>query len=270
MKKTLFLTTIFIILFNQNFVVAETPCEKILENELMLDMTAGAGRMFIKGYNYAKKTDIKYYKSKMKDFIRASCYSDNNIKIEKIFANAADTNFELASIPSSVVNNKQFLLNKWWGLGEDECNLKLGEAMIFLWDNEGNEFWIIDKKSAEETYKLKINPKQLINSKWLVFAYGKPDIGENYVKGVYYDLDNKEKLEYYNMGYKFENRKNENVLVMNVLEYTKTDESGKKIKQDVTDHGKLVLYECEINNIRGTQEFSSQFKSIKSKWNKSQ
>jgi hypothetical protein len=75
-----------------NTLLAETPCEKILENELMLDMAAGAGRMFIKGYNYGKNTDIKYYKSKMKDFIRDSCLREENIGIEKIFANAVDTN----------------------------------------------------------------------------------------------------------------------------------------------------------------------------------
>ena len=41
--------------FNQNFVLAETACEKILESKFTLDLTAGAGRMFFKGYNYAKK-----------------------------------------------------------------------------------------------------------------------------------------------------------------------------------------------------------------------
>ena len=84
-------------------------------------------------------------------------------KIEKIFANAADTNFKPPSMPESVVNNKQqFLLDKWWGTGKGECDLKDDYVMIFLWDNEGNEFWMVGNKWSEDTSK--INPKQLINS----------------------------------------------------------------------------------------------------------
>ena len=233
-------------------------------------MVVGFGGPYFKGYNHGKGTNLKYSKSKMKDFIRASCEADPTIEIDKIFANAADTNFKPPSIPSSVVNNKQFLLNKWWGLGEDEsatkCDLKGDYAFIFLWDNEGNEFWVVNKFSETS----KINPKQLINSKWLIYGYGKPDIGENYINGAIYDLDNKEKLMYFKTSYKFQKRNNEDVLVMKTLEHITTDESGKKIKEDVSGGEEYIAFDCEINNIRGTKEFSSQFESIKSKLKKAQ
>ena len=100
---------------------------------------------------------IKFSDSKMIDFIRASCEADPTIEIKKIFANAVDTNFGLASIPSSVVNNKQFLLNKWWGSGVDEsstkCDLKSDYALLFLLDNEENEFWVVG--NGDETYVAK-------------------------------------------------------------------------------------------------------------------
>ena len=169
----------------------------------------------------------------MKDFIRASCEADPTIEIDKIFANAADTNFKPPSMPESVVNNKQqFLLDKWWGTGKGECDLKDDYVMIFLWDNEGNEFWIVSNKFSEE---LTSKTKQLINSKWLIYGYGKPDIGDNYVKGVYYILGKKEglELEYFGISYKFKNRKNKNAIVIDTLEHSKLDESGNEIKQDV-------------------------------------
>ena len=59
-------------------------------------------------------------------------------------------------------------------------------------------------------------------------------------------------------------------MVNNTLEHIKIDGSGKKIKQDISGYGKFDLFDCEINNIRGTKEFSIQFESIKSKFNKSQ
>ena len=104
----------------------------------------------------------------------------------------------------------------------------------------------------------------------MIYGYGKPDIGENYVVGEYYDLDNKEKLMYFNASYKFQKRNNKNILVLKTLEQINTDESGKKIKQDVSKIEDIFLYDCNINNIRGTKAFSSQFESIKSKLNKAQ
>ena len=104
----------------------------------------------------------------------------------------------------------------------------------------------------------------------MIYGYGKPDIGENYVKGEYYHLDNKGKLTYWKSSYKFQNRNNEDVLVMKTLEQINTDESGKKIKQDVSKIEDIFLYDCNINNIRGTKAFSSQFESIKSKLKKAQ
>jgi hypothetical protein len=237
------------------------------KNRLIISLNAGLGKFYIEGYNHAKKTrKIKFSDSKMIDFIRASCEADPTIEIKKIFANAVDTNFGLASIPSSVVNNKQFLLNKWWGMGKGECDLKGDSPLLIQWDNEGNEFWVIGNKWSEYFIK---NKSQLINSKWLIYGYGKPDLGENYVKGEYYDLDNKEKLTYNKYSYKFQKRNNKDILVMKLLEQINTDESGKKIKQDVLSEDDL-LYDCNINNIRVTKEFSNQFASIKSKWKKSQ
>ena len=85
--------------------------------------------------------------------------------------------------------------------------------------------------------------------------------------GEYYYLDINGKLEYYKTSYKFQNRKNKDVLVMKTLEQITTDESGKKKKQDVSEGEEYIVYDCNINNIRGTKEFYSQFESIKSKLN---
>ena len=91
------------------------------------------------------------------------------------------------------------------------------------------------------------------------------------IKGGFYDLDNKEKLEYYNSGITIKSGPNDGYfLVMKTLEYLKSDASGKKIKQDTSEWGEQNFIACGINNIRGTKEFSIQFESIKSKWNKSQ
>ena len=268
MKKiNILLATIFVFFLSHNLAIAETECDG-LKTEMGLNMVVGFGTMYFDGYNHGKGTNIKYTKSKMKDFILASCEADPTIEIDKIFANAADTNFKPPSMPESVVNNKQqFLLDKWWGTGKGECDLKDDYVMIFLWDNEGNEFWIVSNKFSEE---LTSKTKQLINSKWLIYGYGKPDIGENYISGEYYYLDINGKLEYYKTSYKFQNRKNKDELVMKTSERITTDESGKKIKEDVSGGEEYIAFDCEINNIRGTKEFSSQFASIKSKWNKSQ
>ena len=151
MKKiNILLTTIFVFFLSHNLAIAETACEG-LENKIGLNMVVGFGKMYFTGYNHGKGTNIKYTKSKMKDFILASCEADPTIEIDKIFANAADTNFKPPSMPESVVNNKQqFLLDKWWGTGKGECDLKDDYVMIFLWDNEGNEFWIVSNKFSEE------------------------------------------------------------------------------------------------------------------------
>ena len=181
------------------------------------------------------------------------------------FSKEIQTSVELGL--ANAVDKQQFLLDKWWGTGKGKCDLKDDYVMIFLWDNEGNEFWIVSNKFSEE---LTSKTKQLINSKWLIYGYGKPDIGENYISGEYYYLDINGKLEYYKTSYKFQNRKNKDELVMKTSERITTDESGKKIKQDVSEDEEYITYDCNINNIRGTKEFSSQLKNIKLKLKKAQ
>ena len=87
----------------------------------------------------------------------------------------------------------------------------------------GVDFNPVAIKYAEEI-NLKINPNHLINSEWLLYAYGKPDIlmndKGNYfnIKGGFYDLDNKEKLEYYNSGITIKSGPNDGYfLVMKTL-----------------------------------------------------
>ena len=276
MKKfNILLATIFVFFVSQNLVLAKSQCEVVLSSEKAFKITLIGAEQYFNGYNYGKKTNIKYSQEKMGNFIFASCKADKNIEIERTFANAADYNFDLKGISLTILSNK------WWTVAEDVtdfsvCNPKRGAVLMFLWDNEGNEFWVINKKQAEEL-NLKINPNHLINSEWLLYAYGKPDIlmndKGNYfnIKGGFYDLDNKEKLEYFNSGITIKSGPNDGYfLVMKTLEYLKSDASGKKIKQDTSEWGEQNFIDCGINNIRGTKEFSIQFESIKSKWNKSQ
>ena len=271
MKKfNILLATIFVFFVSQNLVLAKSQCEVVLSSEKAFKITLIGAEQYFNGYNYGKKTNIKYSKEKMGTFILASCKADKNIEIERIFANAADNNLDLNSISLTILSNK------WWIVAEDVtdlsvCNPKRGNVLMFLWDNEGNEFWVINKKSAEETFKSKINPKQLINSEWLLYGYSKPDIeeistGNFIINGAYYDLENKEKLEHYKVDMTIKSGPNDGYfLVMKYLEYLKSDESGKKIKQDTSEWGESNIIDCGINNIRGTKEFSIQFESIKSK-----
>jgi len=150
--------------------------------------------------------------------------------------------------------NKQFLLNKWWGF-ENYCEY------IYLWDEEGNEYALYDKKILK-------NPMQrYINDKWWISYYGKPDIGENHIKGKYYEIEGNN-FSYADTNYKFKTRNNKTVLVFNYLEYSKIDKHGNKIKEDISEWGELELFECKISNIRETKEFSVQLEHIKKMFNK--
>ena len=105
MKKLNILLVIIIINFlSINFAFAKSECDEILSNKMAMSMTTGVGKMFFNGYNHAKGSNIKYSESKMKKFIRASCTVDNNIKIDKIFANAADTNFDMSKFKKAIVS----------------------------------------------------------------------------------------------------------------------------------------------------------------------
>ncbi len=153
--------------------------------------------------------------------------------------------------------NKQFLLNKWWEYDSDgDCSL-----LLILWDDEGNEYGIDNKEIIK-------NPIQrYINDKWWIATYGKPDIGENKIKGEYFDkVENI--FSYWDVNYKFKTRNNKTVLVLNYLEYSKIDKQGNKIKEDVSEWGEIELLECKISNIRETKEFSVQLEHIKKMFNK--
>ena len=99
MKKiNIFLAMIFVFFLSPNLAIAKSECDDLLGNKMSLNMTVGFGKMYFLGYNHGKGTNIKYSKSKMEEFIRVSCAADPTIEIEKIFANAADTNFKLPKI----------------------------------------------------------------------------------------------------------------------------------------------------------------------------
>jgi len=150
--------------------------------------------------------------------------------------------------------NKQFLLNKWWGF-DNYCEF------IYLWDEEGNEYGLYDKKQMK-------NPMQrYINDKWWIYSYGKPDIGENKIKGKYIEIE-KNSFSYSDANYKFKTKNNKTVLVLEYLEFYTIDKHGNKIKEDFSEWGEIELFECKINNIRETKEFSDQLEHIKKMFNK--
>ena len=150
--------------------------------------------------------------------------------------------------------NKQFLLNKWWGF-DNYCEF------IYLWDEEGNEYGLYDKKQMK-------NPMQrYIYDKWWIYSYGKPDIGENKIKGKYIEIE-KNIFSYGDTNYKFKTKNNKTVLVLEYLEYYTIDKQGNKIKEDVSEWGENELFQCKINNIRETKEFSDQLEHIKKMFNK--
>ena len=149
--------------------------------------------------------------------------------------------------------NNQFLLNKWWGV--DNC------AILFQWDDEGNEYYLYKKENNK-------NPMQrYINDEWWITSYGKPDIGENYIKGKYIELEGNS-FSYADANYKFKTKNNKTVLVLEYLEYYTIDKQGNKIKEDVSEWGEIELFQCKINNIRETKEFSDQLEHIKKMFNK--
>jgi len=149
--------------------------------------------------------------------------------------------------------NKQFLLNKWWGF--DNC------AYLYLWDEEGNEYGLYNKK-------IKKNPMQrYINDEWWIATYGKTDIGKNKFKGEYHEIE-ENIFSYIDANYKFKTTNNKTVLVLEYLEYSKIDKHGNKIKEDVSEWGEIEYFECKIINIRETKEFSDQLEHIKKMFNK--
>ncbi len=92
---------IFIFLI-YNPIFAKSDCSDILKNRTSLNMTVGLGKMFFNGYNYAKKTNIKYSKSKFKKFIKAICRIEKNITYAEIFGRAADSNLDTSQFKLKV------------------------------------------------------------------------------------------------------------------------------------------------------------------------
>ena len=62
-------------------------------------------------------------------------------------------------------------------VGGSDCSL------LSQWDDEGNEYYLSKKENNK-------NPMQrYINDEWWIASYAKPDIGENKIKGKYFDLE---------------------------------------------------------------------------------
>lgn len=267
-----------VLVFSQfSFVYAAKPFCEQTTNEFSLGLAAGFIGASFMGYKIGKgemsfddgEKDFdkigKSIQSKLKNFCSVQGNKNKNLSHMDILKLVV-TDPKFGSIPSSVDNNKQFLLNKWWGLAENgKCNLKPGEAVLSLWDNEGNEYYVVDKKRGEESTKTKINDD------WWLMWYGKPNIGENHISGEYYqELDQTSSLVYSKISYTFKSSNNKNILVTTFLEFTETDESGKKTKHDVSEWGETEYVACAVGKIRGTKEFSSQLINLKSKLKKAQ
>lgn len=109
-KMNLILATMFVFLLSHNPVLGQTECDA-LGQKSVINTVVGMGEMYFNGYNHAKKSNIKYTKSKMKSYIKASCTAFPKIGIEKIFANAADTNFSLSFADKNTKNMLKNLLN---------------------------------------------------------------------------------------------------------------------------------------------------------------
>ena len=109
--------------------------------------------------------------------------------------------------------------------------------------------------------------QRYIYDKWWIYSYGKPDIGENKIKGKYIEIE-KNIFSYGDTNYKFKTKNNKTVLVLEYLEYYTIDKQGNKIKEDVSEWGEIELFQCKINNIRETKEFSDQLEHIKKMFNK--
>ena len=131
MKKLNILLVIIIINFlSINFAFAKSECDEILSNKMAMSMTTGVGKMFFNGYNHAKGSNFKYSESKMKKFIRASCTVDNNIKIDKIFANAADTNFDMSKFKKATVSKLRKIDRFFINLDDDFNNVYFRKCYI--------------------------------------------------------------------------------------------------------------------------------------------
>ena len=89
---------------NISNVFGKSECEDITGKPMGLNMITSFGDLYFAGYNHAKKTNIKYSKSKMKKYILAICDSQPDIRVKGIFAKAADTNFDMSKFKKESVS----------------------------------------------------------------------------------------------------------------------------------------------------------------------
>ncbi len=171
MKKiNIILSTIFVFFFSHNLAIAKSECDDLLgTNKMALNMTVGFGTMYFNGYNHAKGSNIKYSKSKMKEYIRVSCAADNNIKIEKIFANAADTNFKLPKIKKRKKQKVDLFfirLDKHWEKNEMDrtCVIsKMEKGVQEFLGEKYDELEPLRKKTGKKRYSEKLIKKAFDN-----------------------------------------------------------------------------------------------------------
>ena len=89
-------------------------------------------------------------------------------------------NFAIANTDCKLFSNKEGLNVVNETVENGKCNLIPGEAGWTLWDNEGNEYHVIDKQQTE------VN-KTKITDEWCLIWYRKSNIGENHISGESYN-----------------------------------------------------------------------------------
>ena len=126
MKKLNILLVIIIINFlSINFAFAKSECDEILSNKMAMSMTTGVGKMFFNGYNHAKGSNIKYSKSKMKEYILVFCDSQPDVSMVEIFGKAADTNFDMSKFKKATVSKLRKIDRFFINLDNDFENFKM-------------------------------------------------------------------------------------------------------------------------------------------------
>jgi hypothetical protein len=117
---------------NISNVFGKSDCEEVTGNDRGFKMIVNFGKMFFNGYNYAKKTNIEYSKSKMKKYILGICDSQPDVSTDEMFGKAADTNFDMSKFKKATVSKPkkyEFSMEKLftnWGLDEKfkKCAIK--------------------------------------------------------------------------------------------------------------------------------------------------
>jgi len=71
-------------------------CKTVMDTKMALDFNIDFGILYFYGYNYAKKTNINYSKSKMKEYVIAVCESQPDASVDEIYGKAAETNYDMS------------------------------------------------------------------------------------------------------------------------------------------------------------------------------